>query len=116
MTMQSAVKAISFGFAAMLLATAGAARADEGDSVPYTGDNTAQVDAAEAGGPDSVLNKDQANTANTAIAQAEAAEAGAPASILNKDQPIRVASAGAVYQTQVRAAEAGNPHSVDSGR
>jgi hypothetical protein len=116
MTIQSAAKALSFGFAAVLLATAGAARADEGDSVPYTGDNTAQVDAAEAGNPDSVLNKDQTNTTQTATAQAEAAEAGVPASILNKNQPIRVASAGAAYQAQVRAAEAGNPHSVDSGR
>jgi len=102
MTMQSAVKAIAFGFAAMLLATAGAARADEGDEQRYTGNNEAQVDAAEAGNPHSVLNKDQSNAPAT--------------STLTKDQPAQAASTKALYQAELRAAEAVNPHSVDSRR
>jgi hypothetical protein len=105
MKMQSMVKAVSLGFAVMILSTAGVARADE-------------LDVAEAGSPHSVLNKDQSSAPKTATnqSQEEAAEAGEPPSTLNNEQPAPAATDQALYQAQLRAAEAGNPHSTDNAR
>jgi hypothetical protein len=104
MKMQSMVKAVSLGFAVMVLSTAGVARAD-------------QLDAAEAGNPNSVLNKDQPSSGKAVSnEQVEAAEAGEPHSTLNNGQPVPAATDEGFYQAQLGAAEAGNPHSIDNAR
>jgi len=115
MKTNSVAKMVAVGFAAMILVSAGAVRAEEGTDVAYTGNNEAQADAAEMGNPHSVLNRVQYQKvdAATATAQVDDAEAGNPHSVKNA-QPVRVATRTPVNQAQVRAAEAGNPHSTDN--
>lgn len=97
-------KNLCFGTAALLMSTAGGAFAQ-----------TSQTDAAESANPHSTTNKDQSNgpggpSAKTTDAQSDNAQSENP----HRAKPKHSTRKKSTKTTGDRAAETGNPHSVDN--
>ena|GEM_PF-6509005 len=107
--MTPAIKGLSFGFMVALGSTVACA------SNSSTVRTEPPANAREAGAPDSTDNKNLPSPmapANTAATNAR--DARDPNSVDNKDLSGVPPQPGAVHQQELRAAEAGNPNSVDS--
>jgi hypothetical protein len=110
--MKTSMKMLSLSLAAAALMVAGSARADDEAG-------NAAWEAGESENPHAVENRDRktelAIDTKTTNAEAVVAESENPHSTLSQSQPAQTASDDST-RVSVRAAEAGNPHSIDANK
>jgi hypothetical protein len=110
--MKTYLKSISISLAAAALLVAGSARADDDAG-------NAAWEAGESENPHAVQNRNRklevAVDAKTTNAETVVAESENPHSTLNQAQPAQASSDESTHAS-VRAAEAGNPHSIDNAK